>query len=125
MYRCKLSHLSLTQRVFKVTTTVSDPTASYPPDLVDRHFDQRSLNAVFTSDVTNMAIGESFAYLCAIRDEHSGRVLGFVFDHHMRTELVITAREQALRVRGGAVQGAKFHTDRGSQFSDRSGSETL
>jgi transposase InsO family protein len=58
-----------------------------------------------------MRIGESFAYLCAIRDEHSGRVLGFVFDNHMRTELVMAALEQAIRVRGGAVEGAKFHTD--------------
>ena len=109
----------ISPRLAVVTTTVSDPTASYPPDLVDRHFDQGSLNAVFTSDITYMRIGESFAYLCAIRDEHCGRVLGFVFDHHMRTELVMAALEQAIRVRGGAVEGAKFHTDRGAQFSDR------
>jgi transposase InsO family protein len=102
-----------------VVPTVSDPTATYPPDLVDRDVDQGSLNAVFTSDMTYKAIGESFAYLCATADEHSGRVLGFAVDNHRRTELVIAAREQALRVRGRAPQGAQFHTDRGSQCSDR------
>ncbi len=52
----------ISPRLFKVITTVPDPTASYPPDLVDRHFDQRSLNAVFTSGITYLAISESFAY---------------------------------------------------------------
>jgi transposase InsO family protein len=37
----------------------------------------------------------------------------------MRTEIVLEALEQAAATRFGPVEGTVFHTDRGSQFSDR------
>ena len=76
---------------FEVTTTGPDPTASYPPYLVEGQFDRGTLNAVVSSDTTYLKIGDGFAYLCAIRDEHSGRELGFSDAEHMRTEIVTVA----------------------------------
>jgi transposase InsO family protein len=64
-----------------------------------------------------MTIGGSFAYLCAIRDEHSGKVLGYSVAYHMRTELVLSALEDAIRTRSGNVKAAILHGDRGSQFN--------
>ena len=93
-----------------------DSFASFPDDLVQRRFDQGRLDAVWTSDITCLTCGEGDMYLCAIKDEHSKKVLGWALADHMRTELVLEALDIAVAARGGKAEDAIIHSDRGTQY---------
>ncbi len=112
-----LGIVGVSPRLFKVTTR-PEPGPPYPPDLVQRDFCPKGINELLTSDLTYMRVGEGWAYMCAVRDEGSSRVLGFAVADHMRTELVLDCLDQVVNARSGNVAGALFHTDRGGQFND-------
>jgi len=103
----------ISPRTFKVTT-VSDPTASYPADLVNRAFHPDAIDELWTSDITYLSVGEGEAYLCAVRDEGSSRVLGYELADHMGTEIVLGALAGATTTRFGKCAWTTLHTDRKS-----------
>jgi len=107
----------ISPRTFKVRTTVVDPTASFPPDLVRRQFDQGRPDAVWTTDFTYLSCGEGDMYLCAIRDGHTRRVLGHAVADRIGADVVEAAIEQAVAVRGGEVGATILHSDRGGEFT--------
>jgi transposase InsO family protein len=87
------------------------------PDLVARVFDQGGQDIAWYSDITYLAYGKHWAYLCVIRDGHTRRVLGRCVDDTMRANLVEATLRQAFALRGTLPERIIFHADRGSQFT--------
>jgi putative transposase len=83
-------------------------------DLVDRQFTAAAPNAVWITDITEHPTAEGKLYLCAIKDLHSGRIVGYSMDARMTAALAVTALRNAIALRGPA--GTIVHSDRGSQF---------
>ncbi len=106
----------ISPRPWRPVTTIADATAHTIPDLVQRRFDRGALNAVWTSDITYLATGQGWLYLCAVRDGCSRRVIGYAFADNLHTDLVESALRRAVTFRDRATGGTDkviFHADRG------------
>ncbi|MDQ3980235.1 MAG: IS3 family transposase [Actinomycetota bacterium] len=101
----------------RVRTTVADPAAVPAPDLVERRFEQQTLDALWVGDVTYIPTGEGWLYLATVLDACSRRLLGWSVAEHLRTELCLDALVAAVGCRGGKVHigGVVFHSDKGCQ----------
>ena len=101
---------------FKVQTTDSNHDKRISPNLLDQEFQAELPNQVWLSDITYIRTGEGFGYLCAIKDLYDERIVGWSFEKHMRTELVLKAFRKAVfsrQVHGKLI----FHSDRGVQYA--------
>jgi HTH-like domain/Integrase core domain len=77
-------------------TTVPDPTALRPPDLVERDFSASRSNELWVCDFTYGRCWEGVVYFAFVKDAYSRMICGWQFATHMRTELVLDALEMAL-----------------------------
>ena len=67
---------------------------------------------------TEHRTGEGKLYLCAIKDVHSNRIVGYSIDSRMKSRLAVQALRNAVAMRGD-IAGCVVHSDRGSQFRSR------
>lgn len=102
---------------FKPVTTIPGVPTHHIPDLVKRRWDQGGLDLVWITDITYLWTGEGFVYLCAIRDGHSRRVLGWAMDERQTTDLVERALRMAHTLRHMLPKDVVLHADRGCQFT--------
>jgi transposase InsO family protein len=101
-------------RAFKVTT-ISDPLAARPSDLVQREFHATRPNQLWVADITHVATWAGFAYVAFVIDVFSRCIVGWRVSSSLRSDLALDALEQALHARPFA-EGLIHHSDRGVQY---------
>ena len=71
-------------------------------------------NQVWSTDITYIRLARGFAYLVAVIDWYSRRVLSWRISNSMEAVFCVDCLEEALRVHG---KPEVFNTDQGSQFT--------
>ncbi|WP_308409013.1 IS3 family transposase [Streptomyces sp. AC558_RSS880] len=98
-------------------TTVPEPSAPRPPDLVDRDFTASRPDQLWVADMTYVRTWSGWAYVAFVLDAYSRMIVGRQVANHMRTELPLDALEMALwRRRTKKDSGLIHHSDRGSPY---------
>ncbi|GAU71627.1 putative transposase [Streptomyces sp. NBRC 110611] len=101
-------------------TTVPDPAAERPEDLVDRDFTASRPNQLWVTDFIHVATWLGFVYVAFVLDVFSRKIVGRRVAGHKRTDLVLDALEMAIwsRDRDGRrdLSGLVHHSDAGSQY---------
>jgi transposase InsO family protein len=92
-------------------------------DLVGRQFNADKPNLTWLTDITEHHTDEGKLYLCAIKDVHSNKIVGYSIDSRMKAALAVAALRNAIALRQPA--GTIVHSDRGSQFRSNAFVRTL
>jgi len=100
----------------RLRTTIPDDTVPRPADLVQRDFRAPAPNRLWVADITYVRTWSGFAYVAFIIDAYSRFIVGWHVSRTLRTDLVLTALEQALWTREGPFDGLVHHSDRGVQY---------
>ena len=104
--------------------TRPDKRAEPVPDLLRRDFTAGGANEKWVGDFKQVDTAEGPVFLATVEDLFSRRMLGFAqSDRHRAAELATAAVNMAAAVRGGAVAGVIFHTDKGSQLRFKGSSQ--
>jgi transposase InsO family protein len=100
------------------TTTVPDPAATTPADLIKRDFScsATDIDTRWCGDITYIHTWEGWLYLATVIDLGSRRVVGWATADHLRTDLVTEALNNAVNQRR-PQSGVVFHSDRGCQYT--------
>jgi putative transposase len=99
-------------------TTIPDPGAQRPADLVKRQFHAEAPDRLYVCDFTYLRCWEGRVYFAFVIDVFSRRVVGWQLAAHMRTDLVLDALRMALGIRQpGADVQLVSHSDAGSQYT--------
>lgn len=99
----------------KVRTTRALPD-TVGENLLGRDFSADAPNCAWVADTTYIHTADGWAFLVAILDLFSRRIVGWALSSELSTELARTALQKALCMRR-ADPGMLFHTDRGGEFT--------
>nr|WP_280448956.1 IS3 family transposase [Nocardia brasiliensis] len=109
-------------------TTIADPAAARPADLVQRRFAPAAPNRLWVADITYVRTWSGWVYVAFVIDAYARRILGWRTGTSMSTALVLDAIEHAIWTRehdGRGMKDVVHHSDRGSQYTSIALSERL
>jgi transposase InsO family protein len=107
-----------------VRTTQSSHERPVAPNVLEQCFDVGESNRVWASDITYVHTKRGWAYLAAVLDLGSRKVVGWNVAPTMEQQLTLTALETALRERD-PPRGLVHHSDRGVQYASDAYQELL
>lgn len=99
-----------------VLTTDSNHVDPIAPNVLDRDFNAATPNAKWVADLTYVPTDEGWAYLAAVMDLFSRRIVGWSVSDSLETSLVLKALDQAIETRRPDA-GLVHHSDRGVQYA--------
>lgn len=115
-------------RVMGIRSLAPTPNTSQPhpqhkvyPYLL-RNYTVTRPGEVYSTDITYIRVGRSFAYLTAVIDWYSRKVLSWRLSNTMDADFCVSALEEALSVYGAPKI---FNTDQGSQFTSTDFTQVL
>ena len=107
-------------------TTIADPHATRPADLVCRDFTADAPDRLWVCDFTRARCWEGVVYFAFVLDVYSRMIVTWQLAAHMRTSLVLDALRMALGLRApGADVQLVHHSDAGSQYTSIDYTQTL
>ncbi|HEX2903360.1 MAG TPA: IS3 family transposase [Jatrophihabitans sp.] len=109
-------------------TTISDPRAAKPADLVNRNFRPSAPDRLWVADFTYVSTWSGWCYTAFVIDAYARRILGWSVATTMTSQLVLDAVDQAVWTRhraGRDLTGLIAHHDHGSQYLSVAHSERL
>jgi putative transposase len=109
-------------------TTISDPRAPKPHDLVNRNFRPLAPDRLWVADFTYVSTWSGWCYTAFVIDAYARRILGWSVATTMTSQLVVDAVDQAVWTRhrdGRDLTGVIAHHDHGVQYLSVAYSEHL
>ncbi|WP_422746150.1 IS3 family transposase [Mycobacterium sp. WMMD1722] len=105
------------QRGKPVFTTVSDPAAPRPADLVNRRFGTAAPNRLWVADITYVRTWQGYCYTAFVTDACTKAIKGWAVSATMRTQdLPLQAFNHAVWQSNCDLSELVHHSDRGSQY---------
>lgn len=99
-----------------VVTTQSKHDDRVAPNLLERSFEPAAPNRAWAGDITYLQTKSGWAYLAALLDVGTRKVVGWAVGPSIDTELVLSALERAVQDRD-PPPGLIHHSDRGVQYT--------
>jgi putative transposase len=125
---CAMREMGLKSRVckvFKPTTTQSDPTQQPAPNTLAQDFTADAPNRKWVTDITYVPTLSGWAYVAVVLDLFSRKVVGWAVRDTLATELAHEALRTAIEARRPHGARLLHHSDRGCQYTSDAYQQTL